>query len=123
MTTMGVAELRERAAELTQLSAVLAAAGSGRGQVCLVEGPSGVGKSRLLDECAASADALGMRTLRARCSELTRDYSFGVARNLFEGSVFRADAGTRATLMHDKQFENRQTRSVGSKPPCHFEKL
>ena len=45
MTTMGVAELRERAAELTQLSAVLAAAGSGRGQVCLVEGPSGVGKS------------------------------------------------------------------------------
>ena len=61
MTTMGLAELRERAAELTQLSAVLAAAGSGRGQVCLVEGPSGVGKSRLLDECAASADTLGMR--------------------------------------------------------------
>ena len=99
MTRMGVAELRERAAELTQLSAVLAATGIGRGQVCVVEGPSGVGKSRLLDECAASADALGMRTLRARCSELTRDYSFGVARNLFEGSVFRADVGTRATLM------------------------
>src|ERR1700712_3766977 len=97
--TMGVAELRERAAELAQLSAVLAAAGSGRGQVCVVEGPSGVGKSRLLDECAASAEASGLRILRTRCSELTRDYSFGVARDLFEGTVVRADDELRAMLM------------------------
>jgi DNA-binding CsgD family transcriptional regulator len=99
MAKMAVAELRERAAELTQLSAVLAAAGEGRGQVCVVEGPSGVGKSRLLDECAASADASGMRVLRARCSELTRDYSFGIARNLFESTVIRADSQLRALLM------------------------
>ncbi|HEV7607670.1 MAG TPA: AAA family ATPase, partial [Steroidobacteraceae bacterium] len=97
--TMGVAGLRERAAELTQLSAVLAAAGSGRGQVCVVEGPSGVGKSRLLDECAAFAEASGMRILRARCSELTCDYSFGIARNLFEDTVIRADSEMRGVLM------------------------
>lgn len=88
MTTMGVAGLQERAAELEQLSAVLAAAEGGSGQVCVIEGPSGAGKSRLLDEYAVFADALGMRTLRVRCSELTRDYSFGVARNLFESSSF-----------------------------------
>src|SRR6202165_84164 len=96
---MAVAELRERAAELTQLSAVLAAAGRGRGQVCVIEGPSGVGKSRLPDESAAYADASGMRILRARCSELTRDYSLGIARNLSEGTVVRADPQLRALLM------------------------
>ena len=96
---MGVAELRERAAELEQISALLAAAGSGRGQLCVVEGPSGVGKSRLLDESASLAAVLGMGVLRARCSELTREYSFGVARNLFESIVIRADSGMRATLM------------------------
>jgi DNA-binding CsgD family transcriptional regulator len=99
MTTMGLAGLQERAAELEQLSAMLTAAASGRGQVCPVEGPSGSGKSRLLDECAILAEAAGMRVLRARCSELSRDYSFGVARNLFEGIIFRSDADTRATLM------------------------
>lgn len=48
MTVMGVAEPLERAAELEKLSALLAAAREGRGQVCVIEGPSGVGKSRLL---------------------------------------------------------------------------
>jgi hypothetical protein len=96
---LGVAEPLERAAELQQLSALLAAAGSGRGQACVIEGPSGVGKSRLLDECAAYAEALGMSVLRARCSELTRDYPFGNARNLFEAILVRADAETRAKLM------------------------
>jgi DNA-binding CsgD family transcriptional regulator len=99
MPTMGVAELRERATELEQLSAMLAAAKGGRGQVCVVDGPSGVGKSRLLDECALLAEAAGVLILRARCSELTRDYSFGVARNLFEALVFRSDADARAELM------------------------
>ena len=99
MTTMGLAGLQERTAELEQLSAMLTAAASGRGQVCVVEGPSGAGKSRLLDECAILAEAAGMRILRARCSELTRDYSFGVARNLFEGIIFRSDAEARAALM------------------------
>src|SRR3954451_5634208 len=99
MAQMTVAELRERAAELTQLSAVLAAAGRGRGQVCVIEGPSGVGKSRLLDECAGMAAAQEMNVLRARGSELTRDYPFGVVRHLFEARVGRGDADMRAKLM------------------------
>ena len=49
MTVMGLAEPLERAAELEKLSALLAAAREGRGQVCVIEGPSGVGKSRLLE--------------------------------------------------------------------------
>ena len=96
---MAGAELQERAAELTQLAALLSAAQSGHGQLCVIDGPTGVGKSRLLDECAASAEVLGMRVLRARCSELTRDYPFGVAQNLFEGLVLRSDASIRSALM------------------------
>jgi predicted ATPase len=99
MSLMGLAELRERAAELEQLSALLVAAQHGRGQVCVIEGPSGVGKSRLLDSCADLAVPLGMSVMRARCSELTRDYPFGVARGLFEASLIRAEPTLRAELM------------------------
>src|SRR4029077_16387715 len=97
---MGLAEPLEREAELTQLSALLTAAQSGRGQVCVLEGPSGVGKSRLLDECANAAKGLEMSVLRARCSELTRDHPFSVVRTLLEPTLVRADAETRAKLMH-----------------------
>ena len=98
MTVMGLAEPLERAAELKELSALLAAAQEGRGQVCVIEGPNGVGKSRLLDECADSAAALGMSVIRARCSELTRDYPFGVARSLFEPGLIRGGQEFRDEL-------------------------
>jgi DNA-binding CsgD family transcriptional regulator len=97
---MGLAEPLEREAELTQLSAVLTAAQTGRGQVCVIEGPSGAGKSRLLDECAHAARGLGLSVLRARCSELTHDHAFSVVRTLLEPTLVRADAETRAKLMH-----------------------
>src|ERR1700724_4689093 len=41
-------------------STFLAAAATGRGQVCVLLGPSGEGKSRLLGKCPESAEALGM---------------------------------------------------------------
>ena len=75
---MGLPEPLERAAELKQLSALLASARDGHGQACVIEGSSGVGKTRLLDECAGAAEALGMCALRARCRELTRDYPFSI---------------------------------------------
>ncbi len=99
IATMGLAEPLERAAELEQLSALLIAARSGRGQVCVVEGPGGVGKTRLLDHCAGTAESLGVHVLRARCSEFARDYPFGVARSLFEAGLMRAEEGMRAKLM------------------------
>ena len=59
-----------------------------------------MGKSRLLDECASAARELGLSVLRARCSELTHDHAFSVVRTLLEPTLVRADAETRAKLMH-----------------------
>ncbi len=94
-----MAEPLERATELEQLAALLDHAQSGRGQVCVVEGPTGIGKSRLLEACAELADARSMQVLRVRCSELTRDYPFGVVQNLFGPELVRADRAMRARLM------------------------
>ena len=96
---MGGAEPMERAAELEQLSALLATAGNGRGQVCVIQGESGIGKSRLLEECARLASSSGMAVIRARCSELATEYTFGVVRHLFEANVVRAVPRDRAVLL------------------------
>ncbi|WP_077089820.1 ATP-binding protein [Mycobacterium rhizamassiliense] len=89
----------ERATELGQLAALLNDVPSGRGQVCVIEGPSGIGKSRLLAGCMDLAAEREMQVLRVRCSELTRDHSFGVAHNLFGPALLRSDPAMRARLM------------------------
>ena len=96
---MGGAEPLERAAELEQLSGLLAAAANGRGQVCVIQGAGGIGKSRLLDECASLAGLSGMAAIRTRCSELASGHTFGVVRNLFEANVVRAEPDARASLL------------------------
>jgi DNA-binding CsgD family transcriptional regulator/tetratricopeptide (TPR) repeat protein len=96
---MRLARPVEREAELEQLSALLDAARSGRGQVCVIEGPSGVGKTRLLDECYQSSDPFGVHAVRARGNELTRDYPFSVARTLFEARLTNVSPEARAKLM------------------------
>jgi DNA-binding CsgD family transcriptional regulator len=89
----------ERATELGRLAALLDDVQSGRGQVCVIEGPSGIGKSRLLAACTDLATERAMQVLRVRCSELTRDHPFGVAHNLFGPTLLRSDTATRARLM------------------------
>ncbi len=74
--------LLERDRELTALDRAAAGARDGTGRVVLIEGPAGIGKSRLLAELRGRAE--GMTVLAARCSELERDFSFGVVRQLLE---------------------------------------
>ena len=99
MTSLIGAEPVERAAELEQLSGLLAAAANGRGQLCVIQGASGIGKSRLLDESAGLAGLSGMTVIRARCSELASGHTFGVVHNLFEANVVRAEPDARASLL------------------------
>jgi DNA-binding CsgD family transcriptional regulator len=91
--------LYEREAELAALSRALAAARSGAGQVVLIDGPAGIGKSRLLAEARAMAGALGLTVLAVRGTDLERDAPFGIAADLFAAPLASAPAATRAQLL------------------------
>src|SRR2546430_1766655 len=81
------AALLERERELSELGQLVDETCAGRGRLALVEGPPGIGKTRLLDALRAHASAGGMAVLSARASELDRDFPFGVVRQLFEPLV------------------------------------
>jgi hypothetical protein len=50
--------------------------------MALIEGPAGIGKTRLLGELKQGASERGLRILSARGSELEREFPFGVVRQL-----------------------------------------
>ena len=57
-----------------------------------MEGPPGIGKSRLLDALAELADATGLRTL-AGGGELERNLVFGLAHDLLAPLAEEEEAG------------------------------
>jgi DNA-binding CsgD family transcriptional regulator len=76
--------LLERERELEALAATVEAATDGTAGLVLVEGPAGIGKSRLLAAARTLADEHGLLQLAARGGELERDFPFGIVRQLFE---------------------------------------
>jgi DNA-binding CsgD family transcriptional regulator len=69
---------------VAEIQHALDAATAGDGRAVLIEGPPGAGKSRLLHVARQHASEAGFRVLVARGEEYERDFSFGVARQLFE---------------------------------------
>ena len=88
--------LLERERELAAVAAAVDAAAAGHGSVLWIEGPAGIGKTRLLRAARAHAERSGVRVLRARASELEREFAFGVVRGLFEPAV-AAEPGVLAS--------------------------
>ncbi|MGH2956521.1 MAG: ATP-binding protein [Solirubrobacterales bacterium] len=84
--------LLERERELEALAGVLAAARSGTGDVLSIEGPAGIGKSRLLAAAAELARDSGVGVLSARASRMEREFSFGVALRLLGDRVRGGEA-------------------------------
>jgi DNA-binding CsgD family transcriptional regulator len=76
--------LVEREAELRALTEAVESGCSGLGGLVVVEGPAGIGKSRLLDAVGRDASAVGARVLRARGGILERDVAYGAVRQLLE---------------------------------------
>ena len=95
-TVDAAAGLVERERELAALGALLGDALAGEGRSALIEGPAGVGKTRLLAEVRRRAEAAGALVLSARGSDLEREFPFGVVRQLLEGLLLDPDAAARA---------------------------
>src|SRR5262245_7527160 len=81
------AMLLERERELAALAGALREAERGRGGVVLVEAPAGLGKTSLLKAACEAASEAGFACLRARASELERDFAYGCVRQLLEPIV------------------------------------
>ena len=102
---MGVVTVRtephllERDRELAELDASLAGVADLPGVFLLLEGPAGIGKTRLIQAAIRKATARGFTVLRARGSELENAFAFGVVRQLFEPWLERAGDPARNAAM------------------------
>jgi DNA-binding CsgD family transcriptional regulator len=90
--------LLEREAEVGTIQGLVAAAAGGAGRLLVVEGPAGMGKTRLVGVARSAAQAAGLEVLAARAGELEQEFAFGVVRQLFEPLLAQASAGERAHL-------------------------
>jgi len=68
--------IRGRVGELKVIGALVRALVQGRGGVLVIEGPPGIGKSRLLTEVMALADKSGVRTLFGEAFEYQQTVPF-----------------------------------------------
>lgn len=87
--------LLERADELDVVQRAIDDLQDGAGRLLLIEGPAGIGKSRLLSEVRARARRHAT-VLAARAGELEGSFPFGVTRQLFEAVAADPDQGERA---------------------------
>ena len=90
--------LLEREAELALVEQVLAATSRGQGSLLLVQGPAGIGKSRLLEAARRQAGGLGFQVLHARAGEMEREFPHGVVRQLYEPLLASRDEEARTGL-------------------------
>src|ERR1700754_4173601 len=68
--------IRGRAGELKVIGALVSGVAQGRGGVLVIEGPPGIGKSRLLTEVLALADKGGVRALFGEAFEYQQTVPF-----------------------------------------------
>ncbi len=79
--------LVDRDRELAALRSMLDGLADGQPGLLLLEGPAGIGKTRLLAEARRLAAERSVRVLSARGSALESAFAFGVVRQLFEAEV------------------------------------
>jgi len=91
--------LLEREAALARIDRRLRDAIAGNGSLLLLEGPAGIGKTRLVVAAGRHGRELGLTALSARGSELERDFAYGLVRQLFEAPLVAAAPPERAELL------------------------
>lgn len=80
------------------LTDTVEAACAGNGSMVLLEGPSGIGKSRLLQAVTELGSEQGALVLTTSGGELEREYPFGLVRRMLESRVARCSAAEREHL-------------------------
>jgi DNA-binding CsgD family transcriptional regulator len=95
----GAQVLLERDAALARIDQRVRDAVAGRGSLLLLEGPAGIGKTRLIVAAAQRGRELGLTTQTARGSKLEREFAYGLVRQLFEASVVAASPSEQAELL------------------------
>jgi DNA-binding CsgD family transcriptional regulator len=99
MPEPGPDSLVERDAELSALAAAARDVVRGEGRLVIVEGPAGIGKTRLLRSARdAGLEAGATRVLGARATELETHLAFGVVRQLLDPLVFALAGRDRERL-------------------------
>jgi DNA-binding CsgD family transcriptional regulator/tetratricopeptide (TPR) repeat protein len=91
--------LLERDTALAGIDQHLREAIAGAGSLLVLEGPAGIGKTRLIQAAGRHGRELGLTTLSARGSELERDFAYGLVRQLFEAPLVAAAPAERAELL------------------------
>jgi ATP/maltotriose-dependent transcriptional regulator MalT len=94
-----------RAEEMSSLDQVLAELDQGRPAAILLVGEPGIGKTRLLAELAARADARGQLVLSGSASELERDLPFSVFVDALDEYVRGLEGNRLAALDDDVRTE------------------
>ena len=67
----------------------------GQAGAAVIEGPAGIGKSRLLAELCRQASEAGAIVIRARGSQLEREFGLGIVRQLFDAVVAQPEQRER----------------------------
>ncbi|MFP5298929.1 MAG: helix-turn-helix transcriptional regulator, partial [Actinomycetota bacterium] len=113
--TQGRITLVERDSAVTELRRVLKAAAQGEGSLTLVEGASGMGRSRTLDVAADLAADVGLLTLRASGGEVEQATPFSVVTDLLRSAIdpddpeiFRGAAKLARPLFTSERADPRQ---------------
>ena len=106
-------DLVDRERELAAVRCALDDLARGEPRLLLIEGPAGIGKTRLLLEARRLAAERSVRVLTARGSQLEKAFGFGVVRQLFEpvlaaseGQELLAGAAASARGVFDVDHEH-----------------
>ncbi|MGY1813671.1 BTAD domain-containing putative transcriptional regulator [Blastococcus sp. SYSU D00820] len=109
-------DLVDRDRELACIRSALADLAAGVPGVVLIEGPAGIGKTRLLAEARRLAAASSVRVLAARGSQLEKAFGFGAVRQLLEPEL--TDPGRRERLLAGPAASARGVFDLGSGDPA-----
>jgi DNA-binding CsgD family transcriptional regulator len=94
----GSGRLWERERDLALIEDALARASGGSGRLVVIDGPAGIGKTRLIERSAELAASAGFRLFTATGHELEQDLPFGVVRQLLERELPATGDPRRDTL-------------------------